>query len=125
MLTTFTLVSGVALAPEPGGCLRAYHTAPPKPAAMTRATRRLRRRMLLSPLQEEADAGRNDDQRKREEDVVLKHVHLRLSRVEPPVLGLFRANGDEIFVRRQQVHGVHRQVAICLETDVIVLDERG
>src|SRR5581483_6494132 len=113
---------GVVDAPDASGWRLAHQTSTLKTASRTAAMRRLRG-FMLSPLDEDDDAPDDHDQGNHNDIGVEKHVHLPLIHIEAAIFRFFRTNRDKIFIRREPVHNVQREIAIALETDGAVVEE--
>ena len=73
------------------------------------------RNSRLSPLQPYEDAGDHHDHRQHELTRRADPAQLPPRHRDAPVLWRFRADRDQVFIRREPVDGVHGKVAVAVE----------
>src|SRR5579859_4618999 len=74
-------------------------------------------KVRLSPAPPHGDTRDDDNERKQELAGGADQIHLRASHDDAAILRLFGADGNEVFVGGEPVHGVQGEIAIAVEID--------
>src|SRR5476651_1786493 len=85
----------------------------PRPPSTTISAIVDRRPRILTPPQPCVDAGPEDEARDDEQREPREVGLLRRREDQPAIVGLFRADGDQVFLLREPAHDVHEEIAVA------------